>query len=113
MSNRTLALLTGSLLALPMSAATAADAPKAAPAVTLEQIMANADWIGHAPENAYWNYDSKSIYYSQERNSSPLSDLYQQDLTGGAARKLADADLAGISATNGDINHGRTFYVFI
>ena len=112
MPKRTLALLTGSLLALPMFAASAADTPKAA-GVTLEQIMANSDWLGHPPENGYWNYDSKSVYYSQKRDGSTLEDLYQQDLNGGAPRKLADADLAGVSAPGGDINHGRTFYVFI
>ena len=108
MLNRTLALLMGSLLALPMSAATAADTP-----VTLEQIMANSDWIGQPPEGGYWNYDSKSVYYALKRDGSPLSDLYVQDVAGGAPHKLADGELAGVSAPGGDTNHGRTFYVYI
>jgi len=107
MQHRILAFLTGALIALPAVAAST-DAP-----VTLEQIMANTDWIGNQPEEGYWGYDSKSIYYSQKREGSALHDLYMVDAAGGAPHKLADNELAGASAPDGAYNRARTFQVFV
>ena len=107
MQHRILAFLTGALIALPALAA-----PATTP-VTLEQIMANTDWIGNQPEEAYWGYDSKAVYYSQKREGSALHDLYMVDTAGGAPHKLSDAELAGASAPDGAYNHARTFHVFV
>jgi dipeptidyl aminopeptidase/acylaminoacyl peptidase len=109
MQQRTLAFLIGALLALPVfSVSAATDTP-----VTLEQIMANTDWIGNQPERAYWGYDSKTVYYSQKRDGSALDDLYAVDVSGGAARKLADSELPEASAPDGAYNQARTFHVFV
>ncbi len=106
MLHRFLAFLAGALLALPVFAAT--DTP-----VSLEQIMANADWLGNQPEQGYWGYDSKTVYYSQKRDGSALRDLYAVDAAGGAARKLADSELPNASAPDGAYNLARTFHVFV
>ena len=108
MQHRILAFLTGALVALPALAAPGVDTP-----VTLEQIMANTDWIGNQPEEGYWGYDSKSVYYSQKRDGSALHDLYMVDVAGGAPHKLTDSELAAASAPDGAYNHARTFQVFI
>ncbi len=105
------ALLLGALAALPALAAT--DGPAATQGVTLEQIMAARDWIGNPPEDGYWSYDSKSVLFRQKRDGSPLRDLYQVDLAGGAPKKLADADLADAPAPAGAYNRARTQQVFI
>src|SRR5215469_1183311 len=107
MLDRTLAFLSGALLALPALAATTATP------VTLEQIMANADWLGNAPEQGYWGYDSKTVYYSQKRDGSALSDLYSVDISGGSPHKLADSELPGASAPDGAYNLAHTFRVFV
>ncbi|HKS93217.1 MAG TPA: hypothetical protein VJS16_01000, partial [Gammaproteobacteria bacterium] len=49
------------LAALPALAAQSGAVPSTAAGVTLEQIMANPDWIGNPPERAYWSWDSRHI----------------------------------------------------
>src|ERR1700733_7694173 len=96
MQQRILALLLGALAALP-ALATAAPAQPAAGGITLEQIMADRDWIGNPAEAGYWNYDSKSVLYKVKRDASALYDEYQVDVAGAAPHKLADSELANTS----------------
>lgn len=51
-----------------------------AKAITLEQIMADPDWIGRAPESWYWGDDSNTVYYKQKRVGNPLRDLWVKKL---------------------------------
>lgn len=44
--------------------------------ITLEQIMADPDWFGRAPESWYWGDDSNTVFYKQKRLGSPLKDLF-------------------------------------
>ena len=44
--------------------------------LTLEQIMADPDWIGRQPSSEYWADDSQAVYYQQKQQASPLSDLW-------------------------------------
>lgn len=46
--------------------------------LTLEQIMADPDWMGRQPSSAYWADDSQSVYYQQKQQASPLSDLWEK-----------------------------------
>jgi dipeptidyl aminopeptidase/acylaminoacyl peptidase len=112
MIQRITCILLGALLAAP---AAFAETPAASNhgGVTLEQIMANPDWIAHIPEGAYWSYDGKTVYYRQKRDDSPLTDLYAVDITSGAAHKINDSELANASAPDGDYNHAHTYKVFI
>jgi dipeptidyl aminopeptidase/acylaminoacyl peptidase len=104
-------LISPALLADPMAPARQA-APKIA-GVTLEQIMANPDWIGNPPEQAYWGFDSRHIYYWQKRNDSTLRDLYAVNVATDAAHKVADSDLGRASAPGDAFNIERTFKVFL
>jgi dipeptidyl aminopeptidase/acylaminoacyl peptidase len=108
MLQRTLAFTVGVCLILPALTAGADDAP-----LSLEQIMANSDWIGNAPAEAYWGYDSKSIYYRQKRDDSPLHDLYAVDVAGGTIHKLEADEMANASSPDGAYNPARTFSVLI
>ena len=49
--------------------------------LTLEQIMADPDWIGLQPTSAYWSDDSQSVYYQQKKHASPVSDLWQKSIS--------------------------------
>ncbi|MDE2196491.1 MAG: S9 family peptidase [Gammaproteobacteria bacterium] len=103
-----------SLGLLLVSPASPADAPPAAATrVSLEQIMANPDWIGNAPERAYWSDDGRTVYYWQKRDGSPLRELYGVDVASDAVTKVADGDLGAVSAPGGAFNHARTFKVFV
>ncbi|MGA9853729.1 MAG: S9 family peptidase, partial [Gammaproteobacteria bacterium] len=87
-------------------------APKAS-GVTLEQIMANPDWIGNPPEHAYWGYDNRHIYYWQKRTDSTLRDLYAVNITTDAVHKVSDSELGRISAPGDSFNIEHTFKVFV
>lgn len=79
-----------------------ADAPQAqaaAPAataskITLEQIMADPDWIGPPVEDEYWGVSGHNIYYKLKRKGSSILDLYRVPAGGGTPVKLDDAQLA-------------------
>ncbi|HET7556766.1 MAG TPA: prolyl oligopeptidase family serine peptidase, partial [Rhodanobacteraceae bacterium] len=63
--------------------------------LTLEQIMADPDWIGPPVEDAYWSVDNGSVYFKLKRNGSQIRDLYRVDANGGTPVKLDDTQLAG------------------
>src|SRR5262245_59354118 len=78
------------LLALSAVAARADEAP----ALTLEQIMADPDWIGNPPEEPYWSDDGRSIYYTRERDGAGNNpkDLFRVDLATGKATRIEPAE---------------------
>lgn len=95
-------IATAGLVCLLVSTSALADAPQAqapapattAPAITLEQIMADPDWIGPPVEGEYWSVDGRSIYYKLKRKGSSIRDLYRVDAATGTPVKLSDAELA-------------------
>jgi dipeptidyl aminopeptidase/acylaminoacyl peptidase len=62
------------------TASAGAAAPAAAPPLTLEQIMADPDWIGAAVRDEYWSADGRAVYYSAKRRGSPIVDLHRIEL---------------------------------
>ncbi|PKG99666.1 prolyl oligopeptidase family serine peptidase [Paraglaciecola sp. MB-3u-78] len=48
--------------------------------LTLEQIMADPDWMGRQPTSAYWADDSEAVFYKQKQLGSPLSDLWTKSI---------------------------------
>lgn len=113
MIQRITCILIGALLAASAVFADSTPAATGTDNVTLEQIMANPDWIGHAPEGAYWSYDGKTLYYRQQRDDSKLTDLYALDIASGVTHKVGDSELANIPVANGDYNHAHTYKVFV
>ncbi len=69
----------------------------AAEGLTLEQIMADADWLGNQPENAYWGADSAVIYFQQKRQGSELRDLFMVDSRDGAIAQIAEREWSQVS----------------
>ncbi len=90
------------LCTLSLAAAISAAAPSSPEAtarqgITLEQIMADPDWIGAAVKNAYWSADGRAVYYSAKRTGSPIVDLHRIEAQGGKdqvvdAAAMAEAD---------------------
>lgn len=87
-------------------------APAAPPAVTLELIMSDPDWIGRAPENPYWSDDGREIYFRRKREGSTRRDLFVVPIGGGEPRLVEGADLAEIPVEHGDWDDLRTRKVF-
>jgi hypothetical protein len=60
--------------------------------LTLEQIMADPDWLGNPPENAYWGADNRTIFFEQKRRGSKLKNLISVDSNDGAIAEIAESD---------------------
>ncbi len=72
--------------------------PSLAPAaeLTLEQIMADADWLGNEPEQPFWGADNRTAYFQQKRAGSELKDLYSVDTVDGAIAEVAEANWSAL-----------------
>ena len=55
----------------------------AATPITLDQAMADPDWIGPPVERPYWSVDGRSVHYWLKRAGSPVRDLHRVDIDGG------------------------------
>ncbi len=62
------------------------------PVLTLEQIMADTDWLGNAPENSYWGADNRTVYFRQKRQGSELRDLFAVDSDDGSTSQVAESE---------------------
>ncbi|NMH65325.1 S9 family peptidase [Shewanella salipaludis] len=62
--------------------------PQVSAQLTLEQIMANPDWMGILAKDAYWSDDSRSVYFARQASASPLRDYYRQGITQTTATQL-------------------------
>jgi dipeptidyl aminopeptidase/acylaminoacyl peptidase len=93
------------VLVLPATPARAAEAPP----ITLEQIMADPDWIGNAPTNPYWSDDGRAVYYERERDGvgSNPSDLFRVDLATGKTTKIEPAERGKAEAPASDWSRDR------
>jgi dipeptidyl aminopeptidase/acylaminoacyl peptidase len=59
---------------------------------TLELIMADADWIGNAPEKPWWADGGDAVYYEQKRAGEDIRDLYRLSLDTGDAEPVDRAE---------------------
>ena len=89
--------LLAAALALPASASTP---------ITLDQAMADPDWIGTPVENAWWGLDSRTVYFKQKRAGSPLRDTWVA--ANGKPRLVADSELADMDSNLVVFNRERT-----
>ncbi|HJT98789.1 MAG TPA: prolyl oligopeptidase family serine peptidase [Rhodanobacteraceae bacterium] len=73
------------MLRTPLTALVALLVFAAAPAhaITIEQAMADPDWIGPPVQHAYWSVDGKSLYYSLKQKGTPVRDLHRVDVASG------------------------------
>ncbi|OEZ56900.1 prolyl tripeptidyl peptidase precursor [Duganella sp. HH105] len=96
-------------LAAAMAGSFAVTAGAAPTPITLDQAMANPDWIGNPVEAAWWGWDSRQIYYKQKRAGSPLRDTFQ--IAAGlptAARQVDDKQLANLDTAAPIYNRDHT-----
>jgi dipeptidyl aminopeptidase/acylaminoacyl peptidase len=106
-----LTLLTA-LTALPAFATPPVPAP--ATPISLDQAMANPDWIGTPAEQAWWRWDSKQVFYRQKRIGSPLRDTFQAAaVSTQAPRLVADTELSTMDSAAVIYNRERTRSLFL
>ena len=91
---------------LPAAHAAPSSTATAPTPLTLDQAMADPDWIGTPFEAAWWGWNGQ-LYYKQKRLGSPLRDTYQ--LPGANAKlnsgkKVDDAQLANLDGQQMVVN---------
>ncbi|MFS8062961.1 MAG: DPP IV N-terminal domain-containing protein, partial [Luteimonas sp.] len=98
-------------VSLPFAAvlfACSAAAQSAAP-LTLEQVMADPDWIGAPVEDAWWAWDGQRVQYQRKRDGATIRDTFQQSIDGGVPTMIDGAARADLDASNPvfDARHAR------
>ncbi|KLD72598.1 S9 family peptidase [Xanthomonas pisi] len=91
--------------------AVTAHAQSATP-LTIEQVMADPDWIGPSVDQAWWQWDGKQVQYLLKRDGSPVRDTYRQGIDGAAADRVADTARAGLDAANPSYDATRRRMLF-
>jgi len=88
--------------------------PKVGADLTLNQIMANPDWMGILAKGAYWSDDSQSIYFARQAHGAPIKNHYRQNVSGGEATQLKLEQLHGADQESGvfDKNKNRKAYIY-
>lgn len=88
-------------LAIDSSVVTSISTPLVNQSITLEQIMADPDWLGRQPESWYWGDDSNTVYYQRKRQGNILRDLYVKHLNEDKSTKELKEQSA-VKPSNGD-----------
>jgi dipeptidyl aminopeptidase/acylaminoacyl peptidase len=90
----------------------AAGSSFAAP-LTLEQTMADPDWIGPPVEAAYWSLDGRRVHYQLKREGSVLRDDWRIDVADGTPRLLEDSERPQLDAPMPMFDRARRRAVFV
>jgi dipeptidyl aminopeptidase/acylaminoacyl peptidase len=99
---------------LPFSALCFATLAAAQPAtLTLDQAMADPDWIGPPVERAWWSWDGQRAYYDAKRESATIRDTFEQPIAGGPATRIDGAARAGIDAPQPVFDAARARMAFV
>ncbi|RPE79875.1 S9 family peptidase [Vulcaniibacterium tengchongense] len=83
---------------LALAFALLAPAAHAQTPITLDQTMADPDWIGPPVERAWWAWDGRRVQYALKRAGSNIRDTWQQPVDGGAAAVVDGAARADLDA---------------
>lgn len=81
--------------------------------LTLEQIMANPDWISVPPEAPYWSADGSRVYFEKQPHGSKLQSLYAIATRGGGVSKVASADWSHTGSTQAAFNRALTLEAYV
>jgi len=109
-----LAILTAAVSSASALAASPPTAATATTPLTLEQVMADPDWIGAPVEDAWWAWDGQRVQYRLKRDGATIRDTWQQSVDGSAAAVRIDgAGRAELDAANPvyDSAHARMAFV--
>lgn len=81
-------------------------------AITLEQIMADPEWIQRPATGAYWSDDGSGVYFTRRRAGSELRDLFRVDLASGTTERIPDEQVWSSDVRGGDFNADRSEKVY-
>ncbi|PJF32812.1 MAG: hypothetical protein CUN57_03935, partial [Phototrophicales bacterium] len=81
--------------------------------LTLEQIMADPDWIGRAPQGIGWSSGQDKVYYRVKAAGHSHFETYSYDLASGQTEKLEGESLIKARLTDATWNPQRTQAVVV
>lgn len=102
--------LPGPSLAAPTAAP--ATPPRGVPALTLEQIMSDPDWIARSPERPFWSDDSASVFYTRKRLGEERRDTIRVNAATGQTHTLAPDELPDMDVRSGAYSKNRALKVY-
>jgi len=104
------------LLLLTACAGVVAATPPTQP-LTLDQIMADPDWIGAKVETIWWSWNHQEAYYTQKRAGSQIRDIIAVNVPGTGrapdSRVLTGAERADMDGAHPVFNPSHTQMAFI
>lgn len=82
--------------------------------ITLEQIMADPDWMGRTPQSWYWGDDSNTVFYQQKQLGNPLKDLFVKNINkdDGNGKKVSLDEMHIASDKNAVTNQSKTLKTY-
>src|SRR4051812_3340074 len=99
----------------PLAAFVALLAFAAAPAqgITLEQAMADPDWIGPPVQHPYWSVDGQSVYYSLKQKGTQVRDLHRVGVAAGSDTIVGPESMPAADGADAvfDRAHARAAFV--
>ena len=84
----------------------------AAEPITLERIASDLDWLGNAPERAYWAEDGASVFYFRKRTGDRSRDLVELEIETGETRVVPLGERGGVDAGGGRLSRDRRLKVY-
>ncbi|KRG71940.1 peptidase S9 [Pseudoxanthomonas dokdonensis] len=81
--------------------------------LTIEQVMADPDWIGPPVEDAWWAWDGQQVQYEIKRDASLVRDTYRQPVGGGAPTLVDAAQRSQLDASHPVYDHDRQRMLFV
>ncbi|MDR6983676.1 dienelactone hydrolase [Rheinheimera pacifica] len=82
--------------------------------LSMEQIMADPDWLGRQPEEALWSADSQQVFYQRKQQGNELRDWFVRPLaTQGNGEQVAVASQHQIGSASAVYNKDRSLQAYI
>ncbi|MGA8277277.1 MAG: prolyl oligopeptidase family serine peptidase [Rhodanobacteraceae bacterium] len=82
-------------------------------AITLQQAMADPDWIGPPVEHPYWSVDGHSAYYRVKEKGTSIRDLHRVDAASGADTLVDPVAMANADGPHAVFDRSRSRAVFV
>ncbi|MCG7561676.1 prolyl oligopeptidase family serine peptidase [Pseudoalteromonas sp. McH1-42] len=79
--------------------------------ITLEQAMADPDWLGRKPEDGFWSADSQSVLFKQKQSGSKLRDTFKYD--GQGIEQVALSDKHQVGSENAVYSHDGELQAYV
>ncbi|PKM19772.1 MAG: S9 family peptidase [Gammaproteobacteria bacterium HGW-Gammaproteobacteria-15] len=82
--------------------------------LSMEQIMADPDWLGRQPEQALWSADSQQVFYQRKQQGNELRDWFVRPLAAqGNGEQVAVASQHQIGSASAVYNKDRSLQAYI